>query len=127
MIKLRGHIEVDNGVRIKTNWDLCRYYQWHINKYFYNTIKTQLPRHGGHSTLINPNIHKITDFSPVKHLHGQVAEFIIFPEKLYQSRVNFWIPAEIPIEKEIKQLLNVKDNSNYWGAHFTICNVKFNS
>lgn len=125
MIKLRGHIEVKDGVRIVTNWDLCRYYQWLINKHFYNTVKTQLPKHGSHITVCNPKIHKVSDFSKVKYLHGKPVDFLIFPDKLYQSRVNFWIPAKCDeVERLIKDTLNIKDDANYWGLHITVCTKK---
>lgn len=125
MIKLRGHIEVNNGVRIVTNWDLCRYYQWHINKHFYNTIKTQLPRYGSHITIVHPYIHKITNYDKVKYLHGKSVDFYLFPEKLYQSKINFWIPVKCDeIEKLIKDTLGLKDDSNYWGLHATVANRK---
>ena len=126
MIKLQGHIEVtDSGVRIVTGWDLCRYYQWFINKEFWNTIKTQLPKFGSHVTIISKAIFKNADFTPVKHLHGKRVEFIIFPERLYQSRVNFWIPVEAPIEREIKDLCGIKDDKNFFGLHCTVANRKF--
>ncbi len=126
MIKLIGRIEIkDGGVRIVTGWDLCRYYKWHIDKHFWGTVKTQLPKYGSHVSVVLP-LHKVQDFTPVMHLNGRVVEFEIYPEKLYRSPKNFWIPAFIPIAQEIKDILGVKDDKNFYGNHITISNFKFN-
>ena len=124
-IKGQGKIEVDNGVRIVTNVDICKYYSWHINKAFWNTIKSQIPKHRGHVTILNPKIHKITDFSSALKYHNKPVDFMYSPEDIYISKVNFWFPAKSNIEQEIKDLFEVVDAPNYWGLHLTIANTKF--
>ena len=125
-LKGTGRIEVNNGVRIVMDFDICRYYSWFIKKEFWNTIKTQIPKHGGHLTLVNPKIHKITDFSKVMKYNNRKEEFDYEPERLYISKVNFWIPANVPIGTEIKDLLGVVEGPNWYGDHITVANRKFN-
>lgn len=122
-----GRIEVDNGVRIVTDVDICKYYQWFIKREFWNTVKTQLPAHGGHITIVNPKIHNVTDFNDVLEYHGREVSFDICPEQLYISKVNFWIPARAAVEHEIKYLCAAQDKSDFWGLHLTVCNRKFNN
>jgi len=125
-IKGNGTIAVSNkGVRINTHIDVCKYYQWHITKYHYNTVKTQLPKYKAHITIVNPDIHKICDFKAVAHLNGRKVEFEYDPERMFRSRVNFWMPVKFDLEKEIKQILSIKDGKKYLGLHITVCNMKF--
>jgi hypothetical protein len=121
-----GKIEVDNGVRIVTDVDICQYYRWFIKKEFWETVKTQIPKHKGHITIVNPKIHNVTDFSSVQDYHNREVLFDICPEQMYMSKVNFWIPARAAIEHEIKWLCAAKDKENYWGLHLTVANKKFN-
>jgi hypothetical protein len=119
-----GIIKVTNdGVRIITGFDLVRYYQWLINKGTYNTIKNQLPKFGAHVTILNKTLHNFS-VKEASQFHNQQLEFIYFPEKIYQSRVNFWIPVECPRALEIKKILKVTDK-DFWGLHLTVCNRKF--
>jgi hypothetical protein len=125
-----GKIEVNNGVRIVTDKDLCKYYQWFIFREY--NVKTQLPAHGAHITIVNPKIHKHEDLNLVIDYHGREVEFFYDPEKLYISPVNYWLPAQCSIDHEIKWLLAVENNYSarndikYWGLHLTIANTKFN-
>jgi hypothetical protein len=121
-----GRLQVENGIRIITSIDFCRYYQWLIFKKFPH-IKTQLPRHGAHITLCSPVIHGISDFSLAKSYKGKKVEFKYSPVDIYQSKVNFWIPVvSCPIYKEMKKLLRFEEKRGWWGLHITICNSKFN-
>ena len=121
-----GTIHVSpKGVRINTSLDICSYYQWHIRKAFYNTVKTQLPKYKAHITIANPNIHKNCDFNTVKGLNGKKVTFEYNPQEIFRSRKNFWIPVKFDLEKEIKNLLKIVDSPNYLGLHLTICNMKF--
>jgi hypothetical protein len=120
-----GKIEVNNGIRIVCKLDFILYYQWLIRKHYYNTIKIQNPTHEAHITIVNPKIHKNIDCSLANKYIDQTAEFVYFPERLYVSPVNFWIPVECNLADEIKKELKVDDGPNYWGLHITICNKKF--
>lgn len=122
MIKIYGNLEIDNGVRIVTTEDLCLYYKWFIDKYLYKTIHTQLPRHLAHCTIYNPSIHGDINLNSIRHLDKIPVDFWIDPVKLYESKMNFWIPVVCPMEKFIKNLLKIKDGPNYWGLHLTVCN-----
>lgn len=130
MIKLQGHIEVNNGVRIVTNWDLCRYYQWLFNKYHFNIIKNQLPRHKSHVSILLPDIHGIKNFDKVKFLNGKRVSFFINPEKVTITKKNCWLAVvldkeAIKIANFIKKVYNVNDKG-FWGYHLVILNFKFN-
>lgn len=124
-ITVSGKIQVWNGVRIIASRDLCRYYQWLIRSEK-PWIKTQLPTHGAHVTLCNPKIHKVNNFSIAKYLNGKKVEFQINPEDVFQSRVNFWLPAQAAIYQEVKSLLGFKEIPNWYGLHLTVANQKFN-
>ena len=130
-LNAKGRIEVNDGVRIVTNVDINKYYQWLISCAYYKTIKTQIPKHKGHITIVNPKIHKYADLKLVQKYHGRKVNFVYNPEELYISRVNFWVPAKAEIEHEIKWLLGVenvysaRNDINYWGLHLTLVNTKF--
>lgn len=123
-INAKGKIQIDNGVRIITNIDICKYYQWFINKYHYNTVKSQLPKYKAHITVINPKIHNIDNFEKVLDYNEKDVEFQ-YNVDMHISKVNFWLPVKCDIEKEIKNKLNIVDNERYWGLHLTIANNKF--
>jgi len=126
-IKGTGRIEIDNGIRIITNVDICKYYSWFIKKEFWNTIKTQIPKHQGHISIILPKIYGISDFSKALKYKNRKVEFAYDPENMYISKVNFWLPAQCYIEKEIKDLFGIKDDPDkYWGLHLVVANKKFN-
>lgn len=124
-IKASGKIQVSNGVRIVTNSGICGYYQWLIKRQK-PWIKTQLPTHGGHITICNPKIHKVKDFSLARYLHGKKVDFEFNPEEIYESKVNFWMPARTTIYQEVKSLFQFTETEKWWGLHLTICNQKFN-
>lgn len=113
----------DTGVRIITNLDIVRYYQWLITKGTWGTIKTQLPKWGAHITIVNKKIHNFS-VREAMQFHNLRLQFLYYPEKMYQSRVNFWIPVDCPEALKIKKQLKVSDN-DFWGLHLTICNLKF--
>lgn len=124
MISCLGKIEINNGVRIKTNDDICLYYQWLIKKYFYNLVKIQTPSHGGHCTLYNPKIHGEKNVNEILKYNGQEIEFDLYPESLYISKVNYWIPVKCPFGDYLKKEMKIDDGPNYWGLHLTVCNKK---
>jgi hypothetical protein len=124
-MKGTGRIEINKGVRIVTNIDVCKYYQWLISRHFENSIKTQLPKYKAHITLVNQDIHGVYDYSDVLSYDGKEVEFSYNPTEIYHSPVNFWLPAKCEIEHEIKWLLAVDKDPKDWGTHLTICNMKF--
>lgn len=125
MFKTIGKIQVQNGIRVIGDLDLIRYYHRLIDFHNYRTEKLQLPAHGCHVTLVNPTLHKVK-WEDAKKYHGRIVEFTCYPEKTYESRVNYWIPVECEYGDALKKLLGVDDGPNYWGLHLTVCNRKFN-
>ena len=126
MFKSKGKIEVTNGIRILTDLDFILYYKWLIDKYNYNTIKLQIPKHLGHITIVNPKIHKNVDCELARKYHGDIVDFTYDPFNMYISKVNYWIPVKCVWADMLKKDLNVDDGYNYWGLHITIANKKFN-
>lgn len=131
-IKGTGRIEVNNirgdinnGVRVVFGFDFCRYYAWLINREFWGTIKTQFPAHGSHLTISNPKIHGNIDYSKVEKYRNMKVVFDYDPTMLYISKVNFWMPARLPIGAEIKKILNITESPHWKGDHLTVCNKKF--
>lgn len=128
LLRGKGKIEIDNGVRIITRVDICKYYRWLIQKAKWDTISPQIPKHKGHITIINPKIHgENLDYSKIECFRNMTVNFFYDPEDMYESRVNFWIPVQCDEEKQIKWLMRVEDEPDYWGLHLTVCNVKFNN
>lgn len=123
-IRGKGTIEFDDGIRIVSRLDICRYYQWLIHKDRWDTIQTQRPKHNAHITLVNPKIHGKIDYEKVKAFKGQRVEYFYDPENMYISRVNYWMPVKADVEKQIKWLLRIDDGPKYWGLHLTVANLK---
>jgi hypothetical protein len=120
-----GYIQVKDGVRIIADLDLIRYYHKLIDYHQYKTQKLQLPSHGAHITIINPKIHKNIDIKKALHHHGRNVTFTYFPEKMYKSPKNFWIPVSSKVADKLKTELGVDDGKNFWGLHMTVANTKF--
>jgi hypothetical protein len=125
-IKGSGWIQINDAVRIVSDLDICRYYQWFIKKQFWNTVKTQLPKHGTHITIVNPKIYKGGDFKAIQQFKNKRVEFEYNPSEMYISRVNFWIPVKCDVVKTIRDILNIKEYGCDKGPHMTVCNKKFN-
>lgn len=121
-IEASGTIQVDNGVRVATNIDLCKFYNSLIKKQL--NINPQLPFYGAHITLVNPKLHNVLDFSEVIQYDGREVKFLYSPE-FFTSDVNFWIPVKCEIYHEIKWILNFRESPNWLGLHLTISNLKY--
>ena len=126
MFKSHGKLEINNGVRIVADWDLIRYYHQLVEYYTYQTKRLQLPAHGAHITIVNPKIHKNVDLNLCKNIRGIKVEFFYYPEKIYVSPKNYWIPVTCEFADNLKKSLNVKETNNWLGFHLTVCNNKFN-
>jgi hypothetical protein len=127
MFKSKGHLQVKDGaVRIVAGLDLIKYYHNLVNFHNYRTQRLQLPAHGAHITVVNPKIHRGININPAKEFDGWEVEFDYFPEDMYVSRVNYWIPVKCVFADFLKRKLKVDDGENYWGLHLTVCNKKFN-
>lgn len=124
--KSKGKLVIDNGLRIVCGYDFILYYKWLIDKYFYNTQKLQLPAHGSHITIINPNIHNNFTYQPALPYIGKDIEFTYNPLDIYESKVNFWLPIQCPLADKIKKMCGAVEKKNWYGNHLTICNRKFN-
>lgn len=126
MFKGIGKIEVRNGIRIVFDLDLILYYNKLIEYHYYRTVKTQLPMHGAHITIVNPKIHGITDFRKYKRLEGTPVKFLYFPEDMYVSKCNWWIPVKSKFADNLKRSIHIYDKPGYLGLHMTVANRKFN-
>lgn len=123
-LKATGKIQIKDGVRVMLSDDFCRYYQWFITRQF-PWIKTQLPAHRSHCTLVNPKLHKVFDFSSVRHYSGQTVE-VFYSLDSIKSPKNFWFPAKCDAYWEMRKILNFQETSNWLGLHLVVCNTKFN-
>lgn len=121
-IKASGKIEVNNGVRIATGIDICKYYNSFIKREL--KINPQLPLYGAHVTLASEKVHNLVDFSAVLDYHGRSVEFLYSPQ--YKTGdVNFWLPVSCKIYHEIKWILGFNERYNWRGLHLTISNLKY--
>jgi len=127
IFKGKGRLQIDNGVRIVTNSDIVRYYQWLIHKYHYNTIKTQTPAHGAHVTLWNPNLHRTANVDAIRQYEGKTIEFEYDAGNVYGGRTNFWIPVNCDEGYDLIAKMGIIYNKQWQGLHMTVCNFKFNN
>lgn len=127
MFKTKGHLQVKDGaVRIIAGLDLIKYYHSLVNFHNYRTQRLQLPAHGAHVTIINPKIHRGIDVNPAKEYAGWEVEFEYYPENIFISPRNYWIPVKCVFADFLKRKLKVNDGKGYLGLHLTVANNKFN-
>jgi len=125
MFKSYGTLEIRNGVRIITDFDIIRYYKKLFELYHWNTVKSQLPKHKAHISIYLPDIHgKNVDMSPITHLDGKRIEFSYNPENMIITRKNVWMNVDCPEAANIKNMLKIVDN-NFLGYHIVVTNFKF--
>ncbi len=118
----KGKIEIDNGVRVVTDADFCRYYQKLI--WNWNHKRTQLPAFGAHVTIYNPKIHGEHDLAPALYLNGLEVTFW-YHLWIIQSPRNYFVPVNFPQYHEIRWQIGFQETKDWWGRHLTICNTKF--
>lgn len=124
MFKSSGILQISNGVRIIANYDLCRYYKQLFEYSNWNTVKSQLPKHGAHISIYLPDIHgKNIDISPIKHLAGTRIAFKYDPSKITITKKNIWMAVECTDAMKIKNMLKIVDK-NFWGFHLVVSNFK---
>ena len=125
MFKSRGKLQISNGVRIVSSFELCRYYKKLFELAHWNTIPSQLPRHGCHISIYLPDIHgKNIDTSKINHLEGEQIEFSYNPENFIITKKNVWMNVDCPRALEIKNMMGIVDK-NFWCFHIVVTNFKF--
>lgn len=121
-----GKIEIDNGLRIITDVDFCKYYLTLFHWSIWKTKKYQLPAHKAHITVYNPKIHGQILLDEFTDLVGQTIEFS-YDCNLYISPVNVWAPVKCPWADEFRNKLGIP--ITYFeetSLHLTIGNIKYN-
>jgi hypothetical protein len=128
MIRATGKIQVNNGIRIVTHIDFCRYYLWLWHQHIYHTHKYQLPAHGSHITIQNPRIHGPLILAEFQDLNGQEVDFWYDVNKAHVSRVNVWLPVFCDWADKFRKKNRIP--ITYFAGsslHITIGNIKYNS
>jgi len=95
----------------------------------YNTVWTQIPRHGAHINIIAPNIHKNLDANKAKHLVGKRITFHLDVEGNFGGFTkgfrNFWLNVVSPEMDQIADDLGVPPKQGRFARfHLTIFNTK---
>ncbi len=126
-ITATGKIQINNGLRIITDIDFCKYYLALFHWSIWKTKKYQLPAHGSHITIYSPKIHGPIILSEFNNLVGQEISFEYDPENAYVSRVNVWLPVKCSWADNFRKKLRIpityfRDTS----LHLTIGNIKYN-
>lgn len=119
-----GSVEINNGVRIVTDIDFCKYYKYLVEQAFYKTIKYQLPAYLAHITIINPKIHGPQIYAPIMDLEGKRIDFE-YNNDLFVSRVNVWAFVRCKWADKLKNKLRIPVSDRDWGLHLTIGNLKY--
>lgn len=126
MIKLTRKIKLDKtGLRINLELDFIKYYQWLVHKYHYDCIKTCLPKHGGHISIITKKLHKEFDYENLKKYHNEVVHFSYDPYIRIGGSyfTNYWLFVSFPRGDEIKREMGIREKG-FLGFHATIASDK---
>jgi hypothetical protein len=129
-VQVSGKFQIQEGfLRVIMHSDICRYYQWLYHKDIWNTLKTQIPKHGAHVNIVSPRIHRGINLAPVAHLQGQRINFQLDIEGNFggftKGFKNFWLPVISPEIDEIADELGVPPKQGrYSRFHLTIFNTK---
>ena len=122
--KATGKLEILNGVRIIAPFDMVLYYQKLFTMATWNTVKSQLPRHGAHISIYLPDIHgKNVDMTPILYMKGKKIEFEYDPLDFIITRKNVWMKVRCEEANKIKDMLKIVDK-NFLGFHMTVLNFK---
>lgn len=130
MLKASGKFKVTkDSIRVVTDTDFCRYYLWFFTKAHYNTIKLQLPKHGGHINIVSNKIHAGTDCSKYLYLNGKTVEFEYDiggnMGGFTKGFKNFWLDVSAPEFYDIAKDLGVlKIKAGFAPFHITVANSK---
>lgn len=129
--KAEGKIIVEkDALRVVFCRDFCEYYKYLILKDYWNTIRLQTPKHGGHITILNSRIHGFFNFKAMLlKYRGKTAEFEydITNIKLgggSKGFMNFYMPVKCWRGDQIKKECGIKDSRNWLGYHITLVNNK---
>jgi hypothetical protein len=130
-----GKYKIDqNSIKIVTDNDFCAFYRWLFRRTHYNTIQIQPPKHGAHIGVINPNIHKHIDGSPLDcsdylYLNGREVWFDYTVEGNYggfqKGFMNFWLNVECKEAEEILREFGYGEKTDGFSLfHITVGNNK---
>jgi hypothetical protein len=112
MFKYRSHFYFDNGLKIKVDFDLLRYYMWHLYRNV-DSIGLNYPKHKAHISVILPRIHGKEAVEKSKKYAGQPVD-LCYSGDIKQGGSwfkNYWLPVECDQAEQVKKELGVKENT----------------
>lgn len=124
MFKFSSQFYFDNGLKIKVNFDLIRYYMWHLYRNV-DAIGLNYPKHKAHISVILPRIHGKETTEKSKKFAGQSVDVCYNGDIRFGGSwfLNAWLPVECERAEQIKKELRVKEE-NFLGFHVSIGSTK---
>ena len=126
-MKAKGIIKLDEtGLRIILDKDFNKYYQWLIHRYYNYVVKTTVPAHGAHISIVTKNLHGDKfNLELLKKYDSLEVEFDYDPYIQTGGRgfTNYWLKVEFPLGHEIKKECDIIED-NFLGFHITVANTK---
>lgn len=130
MFKYSSEFYFHRGLKIKLDFDILRYYLWHVYRCPYETLGQMIPMYGAHVSVTLP-LHGNEIVEKSKKYAGQDVDlwyngYIKIGGRLKyngKQHKNYWMPMECPRAEEIKNELGIVEN-NFLGFHCTISNNK---
>jgi hypothetical protein len=128
LLRAKGTFKVTvDSIRIVTDIDFCKFYRWLFVRAHYFTKNIQIPKHGAHSTVISPKIHKV-DCTKYLRLNNQAVwfEYDILGNYGGYSKgfLNFWLDISCPDAEAILDDYGFKKQGGFSRLHVTIGNSK---
>ena len=128
-IKAKGKLLIEpkaKRIAVGLGFDFVNYYAWLLE----NDLKESFhyPRHGGHITIANENIHKQINYAAAKAWAGKWIDFEYNPEVIIGGKSkgfkNFWMKVRSREIEIIKKEIGVRDTAGFLGLHITLANSK---
>lgn len=124
MFKYRSQFYFDNGLKIRVDFDLLRYYMWHLYRNV-DSIGLNYPKHKAHISVILPRIHGKEAVEKSKVYVGQPVDLCYSGDIKFGGSwfKNAWLPVECDQAEQVKKELKIKE-TNFIGYHLTIGSTK---
>lgn len=122
-----------DSIRVVLDSDFCAFYSFLYKKFVWNTVKTNLPRHGAHINIVSEKIHKNVDCSRFLKRNGEIVKFSYNVEGNFggfsKGFKNFWFDVESKKMSDIADDLGIFQKKSdivagFARFHITIFNTK---
>lgn len=118
----------DGSVKLICDSGIIQYYKYVIEKANLG-LKTQLPKHGAHISIVLPTKHSGIDVKPFDKYKGVRVSFKYDSDiqfgKSSRGFSSYWLKVESRFVDSLKKRHHIVDSPTYRGLHLTICNTKY--